>query len=65
MRRGGVRTTTGEEADRWLADLARLRAAEPPEILTAEAERAANREDLLAVGRRLYSWRLEMTRERR
>jgi hypothetical protein len=62
---GGVRTTTGEEADRWLADLARLRAAEPPEILTAEAERAANREDLLAVGRRLYSWRLEMTRERR
>jgi hypothetical protein len=62
---GAQRAATGEEADRWLADLARLRAAEPPEILAAEAERAATRDDLLAVGRRLYSWRLEMTRERR
>jgi hypothetical protein len=62
---GAARTATGDGADRWLADLARLRAADPPEILTAEAERAANRDDLIAVGRRLYAWRLEMTRERR
>jgi len=62
---GAARAASGEEADRWLADLARLRSADPPEMLTAQADRAASRDDLIAVGRRLYSWRLEMTRERR
>jgi hypothetical protein len=62
---GGHGSVAGDDAEHWLADLARLRNADPPEVLAAEAERAASRDDLLAIGRRLYSWRLEMTRERR
>jgi len=62
---GTARAATAGETDRWLADLARLRAADPPEMLSAQAARAESRDDLIAVGRRLYSWRLEMTRERR
>jgi hypothetical protein len=62
---GGERTAAGEDNERWLADLARLRGAAAPEELTAEAERAKSRADLLAVGRKLYQWRLEITRERR
>ncbi len=64
-RAGGAMRQPGEDLERWLADLARLRAAAPPAELTAEAARATTRESLLAVGRRLYAWRLEMTRERR
>ena len=55
----------GADADRWLADLARRREAEAPETLTAAAQRARTRDDLLAIGRKLYAWRLEITRERR
>jgi hypothetical protein len=62
---GAARAGAAEETDRWLADIARLRGADPPERLSAEAARAKSRDDLIAVGRRLYSWRLEMTRERR
>lgn len=56
----------GRHADdaRWLAQLAHRRHAEDPEALEAEAERARSRDDLLAVARKLYRWRLEMTRER-
>jgi hypothetical protein len=63
--RAGGRTGAGEDTDQWLAELARLRGAALPGELTAQAGRAQSRDDLLAVGRRLYSWRLEMTRERR
>jgi hypothetical protein len=63
--RAGGRTGGGEDTDHWLAELARLRGAALPGELTAQAGRAQSRDDLLAFGRRLYSWRLEMTRERR
>jgi hypothetical protein len=49
----------------WLHRLARLRQADDPEALEAEADRARSRDDLMAVARKLYRWRLEMTRERR
>ena len=62
--RAGGHAGAGHDTDRWLAELARLRGAAPPAELAAEAGRARTRDDLLAVGRRLYSWRLEMTRER-
>ncbi|MBS0360091.1 MAG: hypothetical protein JSR98_01820 [Proteobacteria bacterium] len=55
----------GVDAERWLADLARRREAEAPETLTAAAQGARTRDDLLAIGRKLYAWRLEITRERR
>ena len=51
--------------DRWLADLARVRGVDSPEALAAEAARAKGRDDLLALARKLYRWRVEMTRERR
>jgi hypothetical protein len=62
---GGPRAAPGGDGEAWLANLARLRGAEGPADLTAEANRAVSRDDLLAVGRKLYSWRLEITRERR
>lgn len=49
----------------WLDDLARRRGVASPAELAAEAETAKTRDDLLAVARRLYDWRGEMTRERR
>ena len=58
------RSGAGRDNDAWLAELARLRGAAAPDELTHAAERAASRDDLLSVGRRLYAWRLEMTRER-
>jgi hypothetical protein len=61
----GDRAATGGENDRWLADLASQRGAAAPDDLTREAERAQTRDDLLAIGRKLYLWRLEITRERR
>jgi hypothetical protein len=64
-RAGGVMRGSAEETDHWLADLARLRGTTSPAELSAEADRARTRDDLIAVGRRLYDWRLEMTRERR
>jgi hypothetical protein len=51
--------------DAWLAALARRRGLEEPEALAAEAARAKSRDDALAIGRKLYRWRREMTRERR
>ena len=62
---GGQRTAAGEDNERWLAELARQRGAAAPADLTAQAERAKTPDDLLAVGRSLYHWRLEITRERR
>ncbi len=62
---GGERTAAGGDNERWLAELARQRGAAAPAELTAQAERAKTPDDLLAVGRSLYYWRLEITRERR
>ena len=55
----------GRDADAWIADLARRAGAADPAALAAQAERAETPDDLLAVGRTLYQWRLEITRERR
>jgi hypothetical protein len=62
---GGDHGATGGEADRWLTDLARQRGAAAPEDLAREAGRAQSRDALLAVGRKLYLWRVEITGERR
>ncbi|WP_372782835.1 DUF4350 domain-containing protein [Phenylobacterium sp.] len=62
---GGERTAAGGDNERWLTELARQRGAAAPADLTAQAERAKTADDLLAVGRSLYHWRLEITRERR
>lgn len=62
---GGDRAVVGADNERWLADLARLRGASPPDELTGEAERARTSDDLLRVARKLYFWRREMTREGR
>ena len=51
--------------EHWLEDLAARRGAAAPGELAAEAERAKTRDDLMAVARKLYEWRGEMTRERR
>lgn len=62
---GGGRAAQGHDNDLWLGELARLRGAASPEEMTAAAERAASRDDLLEVGRKLFAWKSEMTRERR
>jgi hypothetical protein len=62
---GGERTAAGRDNETWLSHLARRAGAADPVELTAQAERATTRDDLLAVGRKLYHWRLEITRERR
>ncbi|HLZ77397.1 hypothetical protein [Phenylobacterium sp.] len=64
---GGPRSGIGgaRDNDAWLAELARRAGAADPAELTAQADRAATRDDLLAVGRNLYHWRLEITREGR
>ncbi|RAK64783.1 hypothetical protein [Phenylobacterium kunshanense] len=49
----------------WLDELAARRGVSSPAELAAEADAAANRDDLLAVARKLHEWRGEMTRERR
>jgi hypothetical protein len=51
--------------DTWLGELARLRGAAGPAEIIAALEQARTREELTAAARRLYDWRLEMTRERR
>lgn len=56
-------TAPADEA--WLARLARVRGAESPEALEREAEGVKSRSDLLGLARKLFAWRLEMTRERR
>ena len=62
---GGGRAAAGGDNDRWLADLAHRSGAADPAALAAQAEQAKTPDDLLAVGRNLYHWRLEITRERR
>ncbi|HEY8572949.1 DUF4350 domain-containing protein [Phenylobacterium sp.] len=57
--------TMASADDAWLARLARTRGADDSETLEREAERARSRADLVALARKLYAWRLEMTRERR
>ncbi len=61
----GVRGAGRPESEAWLSDLARRAGAADPAELTAQAEQAKTRDDLLAVGRTLFNWRLEITRERR
>ena len=61
----GDRAATGGENDRWLADLASPRGAAAPEDLSRGAERAQSRDELLAIGRKLYLWSVEITGERR
>ena len=51
--------------EHWLDDLARRRSATAPGELAAEAAKAKTSDELMAVARRLYDWRGEMTRERR
>jgi hypothetical protein len=52
-------------ADRvWLAHLARRRGLAEPAELEAEAAAARTTDDLVEVARKLYRWKLEMTRER-
>jgi len=55
----------GADAELRLEALARRRGLEPPDVLAAEAARAATPDDVLAVGRKLYRWRREMTRDGR
>jgi hypothetical protein len=55
----------GHMQEHWLEDLAARRGAAAPGELAAEAETAKTREDLLAVAKKLFDWRGEMTRERR
>ncbi|MDB5474610.1 MAG: hypothetical protein JWP49_121 [Phenylobacterium sp.] len=62
---GGAHAASEAEDDRWLGDLAERRGLERPEQLTAEAERARTRDDVLALARKLYRWRGEMLREGR
>jgi phage tail protein X len=64
---GGPRSGIGGARDNetWLAELARRAGAADPADLTAQAERAQTRDELLAVGRSLYHWRAEITREGR
>lgn len=62
---GGERPAAGGEPEPWLADLARRAGAADPAELSGQAQRAKTRDDLLAVGRNLYQWRLEITREGR
>jgi len=45
--------------------MAARRGAAAPGALAAEAETTTTRDDLLAVAKKLYEWRGEMTRERR
>ena len=61
----GMRGGAGADNEAWLSDLARRAGAADPADLMAQAEQAKTRDDLLAVGRNLYNWRLEITRERR
>lgn len=63
--RGLVARASGHAREDWLEDLARRRGVTAPGVLAAEAETAKTRDDLLAVARKLYVWRGEMTRERR
>lgn len=60
-----VARAAGHADEQWLDELARRRGVAAPETLAAEAADAKTRDDLLAIARKLYDWRGEMTRERR
>ncbi|HEX3700569.1 MAG TPA: DUF4350 domain-containing protein [Phenylobacterium sp.] len=62
---GGGRAGTEADHETWLAELARRRGLDAPEDLTAEATRARTRDEVAALGAKLYRWRREMTREGR
>ena len=62
--RGLVLRAAGAHGEAWLDELARRRGQSAPAELAAEAETARTRDDLMAVARKLYEWRGEMTRER-
>jgi hypothetical protein len=62
---GGGRAGTEADHETWLAELARRRGLAAPEDLTAEAMRARTRDEVAALGAKLYRWRREMTREGR
>src|SRR5262249_32653429 len=59
-----LRAAGGHAQEEWLDDLARRRGAAAPGELADEAARAKTRDELLAVAKKLYEWRGEMTRER-
>lgn len=59
-----VARAAGHSGEQWLDELARRRGAAAPDDLAAEAATTKTRDDLLAVARKLYHWRGEMTRER-
>jgi hypothetical protein len=55
----------GHAAGHWLDDLAARRGAASPARWRPKPRPAKTRDDLLAVAKKLYDWRGEMTRERR
>lgn len=62
---GGDRAGAHVDRDAWLDRIARLRGVTSSRAdLAAQARDAVNREDLLAIARKLYQWKSEMTRER-
>lgn len=63
---GAPRDMAADQADAFLDRLGATRGvAQPWTALKAEAERAANSDDLARCADKLFNWRLEMTRERR
>ena len=62
---GGDKAASAEDNERWLSELARRHGAASPAELKAEAQAAKTPADLLNIGRKLYQWKLEITRERR
>jgi hypothetical protein len=62
---GGAHARPEADAEPWLDELAHRRGVEAPAVLDAAARQAKSRDDLLALGRRLYLWRREIMRERR
>ena len=62
---GGDKAASAEDNERWLSELARRHDAASPADLKAQAQAARTPQDLLNIGRKLYQWKLEITRERR
>jgi hypothetical protein len=61
-----IAAALGPHADAaWLEELAARRGLSLPSDLAAEAAAAKSRHDVLSVGRKLFHWRSEMTRDRR
>jgi hypothetical protein len=61
---GGDRAGAHADRDAWFDRIARLKGVKASRAdLVAEAANATTRNDLLAVARKLYQWKSEMTRE--